>query len=696
MDTRSWVQSGNIVTESCEKGRPGRYLGNGRFGSVLSVFGLNEQPERQAQYPNEGRSHFLYMDHWGRFRFVSEAMGHETTADYILPLVRLFWEREPEDVTAYRQVQDIYDGTLTTAFTHPGGEKIRVTSWFDMAEPDLAVFCIEVSEGTFPIRLAAVTDFVPYPFLYKKKTEQSVSVRQTEIGWEMTVTCPDSINSRMSTVFLKTNAAVEMCGDGLRILAGTGRTEIYLSCGGPVRCIDAYASGERSASVWHTLWGTSGKISFPDRHIQITYVRSLAYLLSSYINMGSAFQPVSGLTGNMFPFHFVQDMAYIAPALMMTGHIDIVRRWVEKFAGELEAMRGYAKRLWSKAQGIYPPWELPYGAIEGYHAPGVPVVYCYEPHNTGYLCRMAAEAALYIDDSEWTARYAAPIIRECAAFYRSFASKGPDGRWHFKWEPCVGQDEAGGRNQSDYLCSLYSAKYCFTMAFLFDVDESETYSALIRDGLAFQDLVTGRGIFRTCRGDADDFGRQKHPVQLDGVTYLPAEAEPHEVERSAYNLRHDLTVGASKHFYEGWTLGQFLLAGSNLGDAEGWRHDWEEMRVSDYTDPDWVQIYETSGQPEKSFYMATHGMILQSLLRNFVNDYWDRLDLAGCPVFTDGVEFENIRTHLGVTVSGEVRDGECAYTLYAWKNCRVFVGDSSFEMGKGDVLHNRIAVEHKD
>lgn len=135
-------------------------------------------------------------------------------------------------------------------------------------------------------------------------------------------------------------------------------------------------------------------------------------------------QPVSGLTGNMFPFHFIQDMAYIAPALMMTGHTDIVREWIEKFAGELENMRRYAKHLWPKAQGIYPPWELPYGRMEGYHMPSVPVAYCYEPHNTGYLCAIAAEAAQFIDDPSWTARYAVPIIRECAAFYRAFACKG--------------------------------------------------------------------------------------------------------------------------------------------------------------------------------------------------------------------------------------------------------------------------------
>ena len=132
------------------------------------------------------------------------------------------------------------------------------------------------AKGSLPIQLDVVTDFVPYPFLYKARTKQNFTVRQTGTGWELTVGCPDTVNGCVSTIFLRTNADVEECEDGLRILTNAGRTEIFLSCGAAARCGDAAASRERTAAAWRTLWEKSGKASFPDGRIQQTYVRSLA------------------------------------------------------------------------------------------------------------------------------------------------------------------------------------------------------------------------------------------------------------------------------------------------------------------------------------------------------------------------------------------------------------------------------------
>lgn len=372
----------------------------------------------------------------------------------------------------------------------------------------------------------------------------------------------------------------------------------------------------------------------------------LAYLLCTYSGPKNVIQSTNGMTGNIFPFHFVQDLEYIAPALQMTGHADIVKNWVEKFAEQIPDMQKYAKHLWPQAEGICPPWELPHGAMAGYHAPTVPVVFCYEPHNTAYLCRMAAETAEYLQDPTWKERFARPIVSECAKFYRSFAHKAEDDHWHFKWYPSVGQDEAGGRNGVDYLCSLYSAKYCFTQAVKYGMKE---YEAFLNDGLAFEGLMSENGILHTLPG-ADDFGKQKHPVQLDGLTYMPSENKPRPEELTAYAVRKSLTNRAGEPFYFGWTLGQFLLAGANVGDADGYRTDWDELRTSEYVDEEWIQIYETSGETKTSFYLTTHGMILQSMLRCVVNDYWGELTLDGCAAF-GAVKYGNIRTMSGGTVS---------------------------------------------
>lgn len=667
MEISELIRQGSIVTTCPNPKAPGRYIANGRLGTVLSEFGLHAQPRRQKENPLEGCSVLSHMAHWGRFRFVSDATGGETAADYLLPLLRLYWEEEPENVTKYSQVQDFYTGTVTTTFRNPSGQDVQITAWADMEDKDLICFRIVLSQGETAVLAEGVTDFIPYAFLYKKETKQITSTEQTETGWKLTVSCEDTINKACSDVYLHTNARVEKRENGLRLILQPGVTEIFLIYGAPLQNPDGQGSLTRTEAAWEKLWNKSGWLQFPEERAQQMWVRSLAYLLSSYSDDRYGIQPTSGLSGNMFPFHFVQDMGYIAPALQMLGHGDIVKAWLDKFAGEIPQMRRYAKHLWPEAEGIYPPWELPFGDMEDYHRPCVPVIYCYEPHNVGYLCRMAAETADYLEDEAWTARVAAPLIRECAAFYRAFAQKREDGYWHLRWYPCVGQDEAGGRNKEDYLCSLYSAKYCFEAAVRFGLDETGEYSRILSDGLCFPTLLSDRGTYHTTRG-ADDFGKQKHPVQLDGVTYMPTERAPLPPEILAYRLRHDITDGAKIPHYAGWTLGQFLLAGANLGDAEGFRQDWAQLRSADYVDPDWVQIYETSGETEKSFYMATHGMILQALVRLYVNDYWGRLDVAGCPVFEDGVVFGNIRTRLGLTVSGRVEKGHCTYETKSYRD----------------------------
>lgn len=684
------IRRGNVITtEYKEAAETGRYLGNGRFGAVMGGLGLNMSPQMQHKYPEVGQSQFTHINHWGRFQFISDAMEQQTVADYILPLLKLHWEEEPKQVSDYRQNQDFYDGVLETSYTLENGIRVKILNWFDMVNKNLAGVRIDLSEGTVNVKVSAVTDFIPYAFLYRKLTHQNVTVEQTEDNWCVTIACEDTVNQRSSSVYFYSTAPVECCEDGLKFMVSEGKNEIYISYGEPVKQSDIAISLERTVEKWHQNWEKAAWLDFPEVTAQKTWIRSMAYLISSYDDASDIIQPTNGLTGNMFPFHFVQDMEYQAPALMMMGYTDIVKRWIEKFAGAIEDMKQYAKSLWPEAEGIYPPWELPYGDIQGYHTPSVPVVYCYEPHNAGYLCRMAKEAADFVGDQVWTEKYAYPLIQEVCKFYKAFCMKHEDGFWHFAWYPCIGQDEAGGRNKKDYLCSLYSAKYSFQTAVECGLDVDGSYTAILKDGLAFEPLLSTRGTYHTAHG-ADDFGKQKHPVQLDGVAYFPIEEKPLLPEVRAYELRNEITDRAKEPFFEGWTLGEFLLSGSNLKNVEGWCKDWAKMRTSNYTDSQWVQIYETSGQAEKSFYVTNHGMILQSLIRNYVNDYWGCLDIATCPVFTGDVSFGNIGTRLGITVSGSVIDGKISVELHAQRDCEFMVNGIQIMMKQGEKKEMKI------
>lgn len=87
-------------------------------------------------------------------------------------------------------------------------------------------------------------------------------------------------------------------------------------------------------------------------------------------------------------------------------------------------------------------------------------------------------------------------------------------------------------------------------------------------------------------------------TQIDSASFremrpLPWTA-PLPEKKAAYAVRHDLTERAKEPFPFGWTLGEFLLAGANLGNTEGFAHDWTQIRESNYTDPQWVQLCETN------------------------------------------------------------------------------------------------------
>jgi len=114
-------------------------------------------------------------------------------------------------------------------------------------------------------------------------------------------------------------------------------------------------------------------------------------------------------------------------------------------------------------------------------------------------------------------------------------------------------------------------------------------------------LLSKKGFYYTSAGlGREDFGNQKHPVQLNDLAFLPVCTKISETSLIAYNFRYKITKDAENLFL-GWTLGEFLLAGSRVGNPQQWKKDWDNMRAADYVDADWIQIYESSGLYKNSF-----------------------------------------------------------------------------------------------
>jgi hypothetical protein len=416
----------------------------------------------------------------------------------------------------------------------------------------------------------------------------------------------------------------------------------------------------------------------------------MAQFLESCNNDGDGTSPPCGYTGNNWPFYFPQDLSiFLSPVLLSTGNIDIVKSWAERFSSELEGMKDYTKRLLG-ANGIFVPWVYPYDGFNGYHNPVPPNQYYYEIHNSGYLARMAYETAIFVNDDDWTKKHAIPIIKETAEFYKSISTKEKDGFWHLFVIPSMGQDEMGGANQKDYLCALYSAKYCFQSAIKYGLDTDGSYQEIL-DGLAFPVLLSPQNISYSCQGSgAKDFVNEKHPVQLNALAYLPVDSKMSDPSKNAYEIRYDITANAKKPYFYGFTLGTFLLADSRYGNTQEWTKDWDNLRKSDLVDDEWIQIYETSGDHDASYYTITNGLVAQSLLNNLICDWYGKLEIAKCNPWEGDIYLKNIYSKLGVVIEGKINGKNAQIHLKAWKDTEFELNGEIVKMKKGEIVEKNI------
>lgn len=666
-NTEEVIRSADVVRTNYSN-EPTVYLyqGNGQFGSSYGLLGLHLHPtQKSSQW---GKTHYLHLEHVGRGKF-----NH----DYLLPMMEIYWEKVFTNVSDYYQRQSYYDGTITTSFK-TGDNKFEVNTWFDPVARNLNVITIQAENKGEKVILAPCQKLNLH---YNQQLDQKVSVMATDSGYKIFLECL----GKKSSVYLSSNMPISVQDGIITLTLQKGANFIQVSYGSPTT-VSVDVSLSQTKDWWHQAWNSSGCIKVTEDKAQKTWVRSMAMFLSSYNDSKKGLGPPMGFSGNWWPFYYPQDVSYVHPILLATGHLDIAKSWIEYWAERVNGLREYTKRLYD-VDGLLAPWVYPYGDFEGYHNPGPPNKFFYEIHNSGYFARMACETAVYVNDPEWTKQYALPLLSGCAEFYANIASKGEDGLWHLYVTPSMGQDERGGENQKDYLCALYSALYCFQQAVKFGVDTEGRYAQILKDGLGFESLKSPQGFYYSCakRGE-EDFGKQKHPVQLNELAFLPVDKDMSSA-LTAYALRYNITRDAIKPYFYGWTLGEFLLAGSRVGNPVEWQKDWDNMEKSQYVDPEWIQIYETSGNTTTPFYNITNGLVAQSLLNNLVCDWYGRLEIAKCNPWKGKVYVKNIRSLLGVVIDGEIEGTSYNITLTAWKETEVKVDDKVLSLKKGDIVN---------
>jgi hypothetical protein len=676
------------------------YLGSGRMGACFDVWGLMNNG-RAGERTSLSNAVLMHADHWHR-----GAWG----LDYWFPAARLCWAgQEPPTPQAWRQELRLAEGRMRTEMSW-GDLRLSLSAWFHPERRDLLAVDVEYEatrEDAMPaLVLAPLTEAEPGYQQRLSGTARTVAndgqswwLGRLKMGTADTAIALKVISTSGEAAFANGAEGME-----IRFTGETGRHFLLIGIATGAREAELAADMKRvavpeqyaaeAAQAWHRRWGEA-QVWVPVPQYQALWARSLFWTFCSYAPEVRSPAPPCGWSGNVWGYHFPQDLSYIHPALLRLGHLDIARSWVEFYRGYLENMQEYTRRVYG-AEGTMWAWEFPIGPDSELLREGAPNQFQYEIHNAAYPARMAREAARYLGDAEWSREVAWPIVRESARFFSSILRQEEDGTWGEHVIPSSGQDEMGGPDQKNYLDALFSAQYSLQTALqmagelnlTLPSEEVGRWETILRDGLAYGRLYDqGTGLLATCEGlaGAQQMGKEKHPVQLNPLIFLPLSSRydgrlarrdrgeqggegdgrdarrtgmVDEYVRRAYERRYDLCAGVREHTYYGWTLAAYWLAASHLGDAAGLAAELGQCRPGRYVDREWIQINETSGYPQSAYYVTSHGLYLQALTDALVSDYWGETEIgAACPQEWEEVGFSALRTADGKVWTGEKVEG---------------------------------------
>ena len=643
MSLQDAVRLGNITRERWPDAEFPLYLGSGRGGARFDAFGLMNDPECALRHADSWRRDADGVDGWH-------------------PLGRIKWKELPDAPQGYQQTLSLFDGRLQTELQWPH-LRAKLTAFYHPARRDLLAIELEY-EGEMPaLQLEIFGDESA------ANTEKNCvfEVGNCVLAWRV-------ISEIGSAMGVENGAEIQF--EGARgqhlLLIGQGRLERRAEILDDLQSVESLADyAAEAARAWETRWGDA-YVQIPDTRFAALWARSMFYVLATYGPDVASPAPPMGWSGAGWNVHFPQDLSYIHPALLRYGHGDIARAWIEFYRQNLDSMRDYTRRVWG-VEGTMWAWTFPIGPNAPMNPTGgdwrdLPLVcddwYQYEIHNAAYPARMARETAQFLGEIEWSREVAWPIVYGSAQFFGSLLSKGENGLWNLAVKPSTGQDEFGGHNAPNYLDALLGARYCLKIALEMareleiEVSETALWNQILSDGLAFERLRDAQTkLLRTCERDGWKLGQQKHPVQLNSLMFLPLESAPDADAKAAFELRHQLCIGAKDSCFYGWTLPAYWLAGVHLGDAKSFESDLEHAAPSRNVDENWIQLYESapSGGP---YFVTSHGLYLQAVADAFVCDFWGEIQI-GAAVPASWIE--NLHLKNGSIYSGDF-DG---------KNCRV-------------------------
>lgn len=652
------------------------YIANGVIGGCFDHMGFQSRPDKGI--PN-GRTVIGYADHY--------YMHPSTTRQAQLPLAYIeagFADGYPVlnmmDATNYRQELDIYTGVLTTSYDLFG--KTSITAMSHQLYP-----------GLFVMKIDRKTDVTGKELVVKincntAETQKNMNwaPEAQKFQYEVTnysvqiISSTNMVDTRWSVlcnqpISLKENRLSIQCGEGetlIKIIVRRDDTRFETLQQQP---FDSLLRSHKTK--WKSLWERSW-ISFPEDRAHCIWNRANYYNLSNFPVVPEKALIPTGMNSNIWGFTFPQDVYYVAENLLRSGHFDRYRKSMKYWLEILPEVKKYSKRIMDVEGGFY-PWTPPFDQWDEFEKNGVVGNDSYEIHNPAYVAAMVWHYYLRSNDTVFLREYF-PIMEEVWRFYSQLLHENEKGTFDINHHKSAGQDEASRLDSSkNLLCASYSAEYTarnyVKACGLVNTTEKlllEKARKVIDAGLERSALLKSEGFYATYEGDIRPPNSQKHPVQLNAITFVPmSDLGTDKPSVMAWQNRYNLTAEAKKPVSHGWTFAAFSLASSRLGNPGGLASDLSAAQYCAHADPRWIQFYEFTFWERytlnTAYYFPTHGLYQQALTDALVQDWQGYVELFACMMEewkTQKISFKGLYSLGGVSVDGHWDNGKFSVIIH--------------------------------
>lgn len=676
------VRKSNVVYDSAsfQTGIPlvPLYIANGVVGGSFDHLGFQNTPNKGT--PN-GRTVFGYNGHY--------YMDKPTTRQVQLPLAWItagFADGYPfvnmMDARNYRQELDIYNGVLTTSYNLLGSTKI--TAFAHQTIPNLFVMKID-RQSDEPGKEMVLTincethktqqshiEWKPEPVkltfdIQGNKAEVVSSTNMVDTRWSLVVDNGNEITLSENNLQVHLNDGENI----IRFIIHKKATKNELHSDASYDQLLASHTNE-----WEENWGRSW-IDFPDDRAHHIWNRANYYNLSNFpITPEKALIP-TGMNTNIWGFTFPQDVYYVVENLSRTGHFDRYEKSMQYWLKILPEVKKYSKRIMDIDGGYY-PWTPPFDKWDEYEKEGVVSTDSYQIHNPAYVAAMVWHYYQRTGDRDFLEKYF-PIMEEVWRFYSQVLHKNERGTYDVFHHAATSQDENFREiDAKNYLDASMSAEYTLRNYLLAAEKLGTANPELVqiaqnikRAGLERDALLNQYGYYNTFEGDDRPKNSQKHPVQLNAITFVPmADHGMAQHSLTAWKNRYDLTEMARKPISQGWTYAAFALSSSRMGNPEGLNSDLNAIQYMAHADPRWVQFYEYTFWERitlhTAYYFVTHGLYQQALSDALVQDWQGFTDIFACilPQWAyQRFSFKGLYTLGGVSVDGVWDNGRYRIVL---------------------------------